>query len=251
MKLPAELLRPLVEPPYIPEAGDIDIASLLKQRSEPATDHRATMHSAEICDDAFNLTAAGIRTLNVLKSMKDENRKKILSFTSRQEKSVTSIADHLHASQPAVSHHLALLFNQGLLRKERSGKNNLYSVSEECRSAVRSLCQSLQRLKGQSTIKPLEGERCADAFSTLIELLSDGMRLRIMYILQSNDETSVNHLCDVLHTAQPAVSHHLALMREAELIAFRKDGKHNYYSITEHGKAMLFNAGDMLQKLLA
>ncbi len=38
-------------------------------------------------------------------------------------------------------------------------------------------------------------------------------------------------LCQVLEQSQPAVSHHLALLRIAGLIDRRRDGKHNYYRL--------------------
>jgi ArsR family transcriptional regulator len=41
----------------------------------------------------------------------------------------------------------------------------------------------------------------------------------------------VRALCDLLGQSQPAVSHHLALLRVAELIESRRDGKHNFYRV--------------------
>ena len=38
-------------------------------------------------------------------------------------------------------------------------------------------------------------------------------------------------LCGLLKQSQPAVSHHLALLRVAGLIDCRRDGKHNFYHI--------------------
>jgi ArsR family transcriptional regulator len=38
-------------------------------------------------------------------------------------------------------------------------------------------------------------------------------------------------LCNLLGQSQPAVSHHLALLRVAGLIEPRRAGKHNYYRI--------------------
>ena len=38
-------------------------------------------------------------------------------------------------------------------------------------------------------------------------------------------------LCHLLSQSQPAVSHHLALLRGAGLIEMRRDGKHNFYRI--------------------
>ena len=62
------------------------------------------------------------------------------------------------------------------------------------------------------------------------KMLSDPTRLRIMQYLAENNELHVTALCDLLHQSQPAVSHHLALLRSSGLIAPRRDGKHNFYS---------------------
>lgn len=63
------------------------------------------------------------------------------------------------------------------------------------------------------------------------KLLSDGTRLKILLYLMREDELHVTALCERLQQSQPAVSHHLALLRDSGLIAPRRDGKHNFYSV--------------------
>ncbi len=65
----------------------------------------------------------------------------------------------------------------------------------------------------------------------VFKLLSDETRLRILMYLARERELHVSALCDRLGQSQPAVSHHLALLRVAGLIEPRRDGKHNYYSV--------------------
>ena len=65
----------------------------------------------------------------------------------------------------------------------------------------------------------------------LFKLLSDDTRLRILYYLTQRDELHVRALCDLLDESQPAVSHHLALLRAAGLIGRRREGKHNFYGL--------------------
>lgn len=65
----------------------------------------------------------------------------------------------------------------------------------------------------------------------VFKLLSDETRLRILLYLMREGELHVTALCEKLGQSQPAVSHHLALLRVAGLIEARRDGKHNYYSI--------------------
>lgn len=65
----------------------------------------------------------------------------------------------------------------------------------------------------------------------VFKLLSDETRLRILLYLTRNEELHVRALCEILGQSQPAVSHHLALLRVAELIESRREGKHNFYRI--------------------
>lgn len=65
----------------------------------------------------------------------------------------------------------------------------------------------------------------------VFKLLSDETRLRILLYLAREGELHVTALCQKLGQSQPAVSHHLALLRVAGLIEARRDGKHNYYSV--------------------
>ena len=67
----------------------------------------------------------------------------------------------------------------------------------------------------------------------VFKLLSDETRLRILLYLARESELHVTALCDKLGQSQPAVSHHLALLRVAGLIEARRDGKHNYYSVRQ------------------
>lgn len=74
-------------------------------------------------------------------------------------------------------------------------------------------------------------ERVVQELGTLFKLLADKTRLRILYYLTQRKELHVRALCDLLGESQPAVSHHLALLRSAGLIERRREGKHNYYAL--------------------
>jgi len=65
----------------------------------------------------------------------------------------------------------------------------------------------------------------------IFKLLADETRLKILFMLLREGELHVSALCDRLDQSQPAVSHHLALLRVAGLISPRRDGKHNFYSV--------------------
>lgn len=65
----------------------------------------------------------------------------------------------------------------------------------------------------------------------VFKLLADETRLKVLFMLIREGELHVSALCDRLSQSQPAVSHHLALLRVAGLIQARRDGKHNFYSV--------------------
>lgn len=60
-------------------------------------------------------------------------------------------------------------------------------------------------------------------------LLADETRLRLLSLLIQHGELNVRSMCESLEQSQPAVSHHLALLRDAGLVRSRRDGKNNYY----------------------
>ncbi|MHC5536770.1 ArsR/SmtB family transcription factor [Singulisphaera rosea] len=70
--------------------------------------------------------------------------------------------------------------------------------------------------------------------SILLKHVSDATRLQVILTL-AEGEHHVGALCDQLSQSQPAVSHHLALLRHGGIIAPRRQGKNNFYSLTETG----------------
>ena len=69
--------------------------------------------------------------------------------------------------------------------------------------------------------------RLTDVF----KMLADESRLKILMALAQDGELHVSALCALLGQSQPAVSHHLTLMRMTGLVGFRRDGKHNFYHL--------------------
>ncbi|MCA9213558.1 MAG: metalloregulator ArsR/SmtB family transcription factor [Planctomycetales bacterium] len=74
-------------------------------------------------------------------------------------------------------------------------------------------------------------ERIIKDVANAFKLLADETRLKILSFLVEEEELNVRSLCERLDQSQPAVSHHLALMRQAGLIASRRQGKNNFYRL--------------------
>lgn len=72
----------------------------------------------------------------------------------------------------------------------------------------------------------------------LLKQVSDPTRLQVLMLLNEK-ERNVTELCADLGTqSQPAVSHHLALLRHGRLIEPRRSGKHNFYGLTDAGRQL-------------
>src|SRR4051794_24067983 len=88
-------------------------------------------------------------------------------------------------------------------------------------------------------------DRTVASLVQYFKLLADDSRLRILLTLAREGETHVSALCQMLGQSQPAVSHHLTLLRMSGLVGFRRDGKFNFYRMD----AVLL--GDLLERLFA
>ena len=67
--------------------------------------------------------------------------------------------------------------------------------------------------------------------------LADDTRQRIM-ALCCCEWRSVGELTEKLAVAQPTVSHHLAILRDAGLVELRRDGKQTFYTLNQERVAI-------------
>ncbi len=69
---------------------------------------------------------------HVFKLLSDETRLRILfQLLHSKELHVRALCQALGQSQPAVSHHLALLWRAGLVQRRREGKHNYYRLEPQ------------------------------------------------------------------------------------------------------------------------
>jgi DNA-binding transcriptional ArsR family regulator len=99
------------------------------------------------------------------------------------------------------------------------------ATSKATISASKSKKTAEQRLK--------EAQRAA----IILKQVSDATRLRVISLL-AEGEKHVGALCAEVNQSQPAVSHHLALLRHGGIIAPRRQGKNNFYGLTELGEQL-------------
>ncbi len=62
--------------------------------------------------------------------------------------------------------------------------------------------------------------------------IADETRQQIMRLCCCK-ELSVSEIVEKTHVSQPTVSHHLAILRDADLVLIRNEGKQTYYTLNE------------------
>jgi DNA-binding transcriptional ArsR family regulator len=86
--------------------------------------------SAVAVNDALLRTKTFQRAANLLKQVGDPTRLQVITLLSEREHHVGALCDQFNMSQPAVSHHLALLRHGGIVERRRQGKNNVYTLTD-------------------------------------------------------------------------------------------------------------------------
>ncbi len=86
-----------------------------------------------------------------------------------------------------------------------------------------------------------------DSLANTLRALADPTRCKILELLHK-DSRSVNDLAQHFSMSRPAVSKHLSILREAELVASRRQGRQQIY---EMDAAPLKEARDWLGRFKA
>lgn len=82
--------------------------------------------------------------------------------------------------------------------------------------------------------KTLQSTKVLQRAASLLKQVSDPTRLQVVTML-SEREHHVGGLCDQFNMSPPAVSHHLALLRHGGIVECRRQGKNNFYTLTDTG----------------
>ncbi len=109
--------------------------------------------------------------------------------------------------------------------------NEIGIAPEPTKPAVRKTTRSKATKEAETRLKQVRRA------SILLKQVSDATRLQLIRAL-SEGEQHVGALCEQLNQSQPSVSHHLALLRHGGIIAARRQGKNNFYSLTDTGEEL-------------
>ena len=118
-------------------------------------------------------------------------------------------------------------------------EKRLYSGWEK--GHVKMMDKKLPHDHGQNidlVLAKLPSQEDCTQVAEIFKQISDGSRLRILWLL-CHCEECVSNIAAAMDMSDPAVSHHLKLLRKSGLIESRRDGKEVYYKLADTDQAQL------------
>ncbi len=70
-----------------------------------------------------------------------------------------------------------------------------------------------------------------EGFSRFFFALGDTTRQQILLVFEPGEQVCVNDIASLFRLSRPAISHHLKVLREADLLLCEKRGKEVYYRV--------------------
>ena len=78
--------------------------------------------------------------------------------------------------------------------------------------------------------------------SGLFKLFGDQTRIKILYTLLEG-ERCVQNIADHIGMSQSSVSHQLRILKQSQLVKFRREGRTVYYSLADAHVCTIINQG--------
>lgn len=82
-------------------------------------------------------------------------------------------------------------------------------------------------------------QRSFSQLSNILALAGNEVRLKIIYLLEEENELCPCDLSDILGMSIPAVSQHLRKLKDGNIVETRKEGQTIYYSLTPENLKIL------------
>lgn len=119
------------------------------------------------------------------------------------------------------------------------GEFRLLTLTERWKKCI------YENMNNCSYIKNAKNEVSMDVLFELSEFFKffgDTTRIRIIHLMLSG-EISVNDIAEKLNLEQSVVSHQLRILRMANLVKPRRDGRKMFYSLDDEHIGLIFNTG--------
>jgi DNA-binding transcriptional ArsR family regulator len=80
----------------------------------------------------------------------------------------------------------------------------------------------------------------------LLKMAADPTRLHILDLL-ADGPLNVGEICEKINMSQPAISHHIAILRHSRLVSPTRSGKNNYYNLLNVGRKLALLARPLVR----
>ena len=84
-----------------------------------------------------------------------------------------------------------------------------------------------------------EVEEAVDTLTDKLSLVSNATRLKILFVLQTEERLCVCDLSDILNMTIPAVSQHLRKLKDRDFVKAEKEGQTIFYSLRNDHRELL------------
>jgi DNA-binding transcriptional ArsR family regulator len=88
-------------------------------------------------------------------------------------------------------------------------------------------------LIGECKKKLQKAETSFNRLSQVLSLAGNDVRMKMLYLLEEENELCVCDLADILEMTVPAVSQHLRKLKDGNILQTRRSGQTIYYSLKE------------------
>jgi ArsR family transcriptional regulator len=97
-------------------------------------------------------------------------------------------------------------------------------------------------MKTQVKMNTMPKDELLYDLADFFKVFGDSTRIKILYALFSS-EMCVQDLAELLHMNQSAISHQLRTLKQSDLVKYRKDGKHVFYSLDDDHVSQIIGQG--------
>lgn len=94
----------------------------------------------------------------------------------------------------------------------------------------------------EKVIETMPDEDILFDLAELFKIFGDSTRIKILYALH-DEELCVGDIAGVLGMNQSAISHQLRVLKQAQLVKFRRDGKAIFYSLADDHVRTIISQG--------
>ena len=110
-------------------------------------------------------------------------------------------------------------------------------VVENDQSCIRVFADKVQIKNCRETLRA--NDKALGELSGLLALAGSEVRLKILFLLEEENELCPCDLADILGMSTPAVSQHLRKLKDGSVIEGRRDGQTIFYSLKQEQLTLL------------